>query len=219
MKRIIPEVIQTSAMDCGPACLASLLGGFGVTASYERLREACRTDVDGTSIDTIEEAAIQLGLGAEQNLVPADEVVRAEAAALPAIVIVREPSGSNHFIVVWSRRGSRLQVMDPAVGRRWLTAPQLVSDLYVHTMDLPAAVWRGWMDNDERTAPLRARLRELAIADGAQRVDRALADPTWRSIATLDAAARFVQQLVDAAAIGTRETTALLDAVIAAPSA
>lgn len=34
MKRLIPEVIQTSAMDCGPACLAALLGGYGVRASY-----------------------------------------------------------------------------------------------------------------------------------------------------------------------------------------
>jgi hypothetical protein len=52
---LIPEVIQTSAMDCGPAGLKALLGGFGIEASYGRLREACHTDVDGTSIDTIEE--------------------------------------------------------------------------------------------------------------------------------------------------------------------
>lgn len=52
-----PEVIQTSAMDCGPAALKCLLEGFGIPVSYGRRREACQTDVDGTSIDTIEDVA------------------------------------------------------------------------------------------------------------------------------------------------------------------
>ena len=59
------EVVQTSAMDCGPAALKCLLDGFGIHVSYGRLREACQTDVDGTCIDTIEETAVQLGLEAE----------------------------------------------------------------------------------------------------------------------------------------------------------
>src|SRR5262245_66135736 len=68
------EVVQTSAMDCGPAALQCRLEGFGIHVSYGRLREACQTDVDGTSIDTIEEAAVQLGLEAEQIMVPVDHL-------------------------------------------------------------------------------------------------------------------------------------------------
>ena len=34
--------------------------GFGISVSYGRLREACQTDVDGTSIDTLEDVAVQL---------------------------------------------------------------------------------------------------------------------------------------------------------------
>src|SRR5215813_4986131 len=105
-------------MDCGPACLSSLLAGHGVRASYERLREACQTDVDGTSIDTIEEAAIQLGLDATQNLVPVDHVLLDDAGVLPAIAVTRQPDGGNHFVVMWSQLAGRVQVMDPAVGRR-----------------------------------------------------------------------------------------------------
>ena len=82
------EVVQTSAMDCGPAALKCLLEGFSIPVSYGRLREACQTDVDGTSIDTIEEAAVQLGLEAEQVMVPVDHLFLPEAAALPAIVVV-----------------------------------------------------------------------------------------------------------------------------------
>ena len=84
MKRrfLIPEVIQSSAMDCGPASLKSLLEGFGISASYGRLREACQTDVDGTSIDKLEEAGVQLGLDAAQVMLPVDHLFLEEAEAL-----------------------------------------------------------------------------------------------------------------------------------------
>src|SRR5215813_9034511 len=106
------EVVQTSAMDCGPAALKCLLEGFGIHVSYGRLREACQTDVDGTSIDTLEEAAVQLGLEAEQIIVPVDHLLLPEAAALPAIVVVR---------LARRRHGRVVQVMDPATGRHWPT--------------------------------------------------------------------------------------------------
>src|ERR671923_1912833 len=72
---LVPEVVQTSAMDCGPAALKCLLEGFGIPVSYGRLREACQTDVDGTSIDTLEEVAQQLGLEAEQVMLPVDHLL------------------------------------------------------------------------------------------------------------------------------------------------
>jgi ATP-binding cassette subfamily B protein len=98
LRRIFaPEVVQTSAMDCGPAALKCLLEGFGVTASYGRLREACQTDVDGTSIDTLEVIAGQLGLDAEQQMVPVDHVLLDETDALPAIVVVRLPQRLHAF--------------------------------------------------------------------------------------------------------------------------
>ena len=114
---LVPEVVQTSAMDCGPAALKCLLEGFGIPVSYGRLREACQTDVDGTSIDTIEEVAVQLGLDAEQIMLPVDHLLVPEAEALPAIVVVVQPNGLTHFVVVWRRHGCFVQVMDPATGR------------------------------------------------------------------------------------------------------
>ena len=35
---LVPEVIQSSAMDCGPAALKAALDGFGIRTSYGRLR-------------------------------------------------------------------------------------------------------------------------------------------------------------------------------------
>ena len=80
----VPEVIQTSAMDCGPAALKALFGGFGAYLSYGRLREACQTDVDGTSIDTLEDVARMLGMEAAQLVLPADLVLLETSECLPA---------------------------------------------------------------------------------------------------------------------------------------
>lgn len=192
------EVVQTSAMDCGPATLKSILEGFGVPVSYGRLREACQTDVDGTSIDTIEDIAVQLGLQAEQVMLPVDHLLLPEAKALPAIVVVRLPSGLTHFVVVWNRIGKFLQVMDPSTGRRWPTWESFLSEIYIHSFPVPARSWREWAGSEGMLAPLRRRLRDLKIDESLsdQLVSTALADPGWRSMATLDAATRMVTSIV-----------------------
>src|SRR4029077_16812684 len=119
MKRrlLVPEVIQASAMDCGPASLKCILEGFGISVSYGRLREACQIDVDGTSIDTVAERSPQLGLDAEQVLSPPEHLFLGEAAMLPAIAMVRTANGFTHFVVVWNDVGRWAQVSDPAYGR------------------------------------------------------------------------------------------------------
>jgi ATP-binding cassette subfamily B protein len=197
---LAPEVIQTSAMDCGPATLKSLLEGFGVRASYGRLREACQIDLDGTSIDTLEEVAARLGLEAEQLLVPADFVLEPMARCLPAIVVVRHPSGLTHFLVIWRRHGPLFQVMDPATGRRWVTERQLAAELYHHRMAVPAADWREWAGTEEFLGVQRARLAGLGLSPAAagEILDAAVADRGWRSLAALDACVRMVRAVVDA---------------------
>src|SRR5205807_10552177 len=89
---LVPEVVQTSNMDCGPASLKCLLEGFGIPVSYSRLRDACQTGIDGTSIDTMEAVANQLGLEAEQIMLPADHLFLPEVEALPALVVVQLPN-------------------------------------------------------------------------------------------------------------------------------
>jgi len=160
---LIPEVVQTSSIDCGPACLNALLGGFGIYASYGRLREACQTGIEGTSIDTIE-LAQRLGLEAEQIVAPADHIALPEARILPAMTVVRLPSGLTHFVVIWRRYGQRLQIMDPATGRRWTTIGEFARELYAHEMAVPASSWREWAESDDFTAALTARIRQLGMS-------------------------------------------------------
>ncbi len=187
-------------MDCGPAALKALLEGFGIPVNYGRLREACQTGVDGTSIDTIEEVANQLGLQSEQIVLPADHVPLDEARALPAIAVVVLPNGVTHFVIVWRRFGNFVELMDPAVGRRWLSVPRFLADLYLHKQPVEAEDWREYAGSRDFLAPLRRRLHSLGIQDDHS-VMRALDDPTWQSLAALDAGVRMLASLADSRAI------------------
>src|SRR5258708_11222019 len=143
----VPEGVQASAMDCGPASLKCLAGGFGIPVSYGRLREACQTDVDGTSIDTMEEVAVQLGLEAEQIMAPADFVLLPEAKLLPAIAVVLRASKVTHFVVAWRGHGGLVQVMEPAIGRPSEPKAQFLSHLYIHPLSVPAKGWGTWAES------------------------------------------------------------------------
>jgi len=159
----IPEVVQTSAMDCGPAALKALFGGFDRYLSYGRLREACRTDVDGTSIDTLEVIAQQLGLGAVQSMLPADLLLLKSSVCLPAVVVIDLPDGGNHLVVLWRRHGPWLQVMDPACGRLWLPRRRLLDSLYIHEQPVPASACAEWCASAVFTAGIEERLRALHL--------------------------------------------------------
>jgi len=195
-----PEIVQTSAMDCGPAALTCLLEGFGIRASYGRLREACQTDLDGTSIDTLEEVARDAGLDAEQVLIPADHLLVPGCEPLPALLVVRLPSGATHFVVAWRRHGSLVQVMDPGTGRCWVSSRRLLAQAYVHETTVPASAWHEWARSAGFLDPLRRRLHAIGITGSAcaALLDEACADADWRALAALDAATRAVAAVVHA---------------------
>ena len=209
----VPEVVQTSEMDCGPASLKALLAGFGIYASYGRLREACQTSVDGTSIDTLEELAVQLGLDAEQVMLPVDHLLLDEAQALPALIVVRLPNGLTHFIVAWSINSRWVQIMDPGAGRRWMSRQRFLDEVFVHHFPVPAPAWREWAGTPNFLEPLHRRMRDLRLADKSITLltDQALTDPSWRGLAALDAAVRLTAALARANAVETgKEVEALI---------
>jgi ATP-binding cassette subfamily B protein len=195
---LVPEVVQTSAMDCGPACLKALLEGHGIPASYGRLREACHTDVDGTSIDTIETVAGELGLDARQVMVPVDHLLLREAALLPALVVVRQPNGMTHFVVAWRVSAGLVQVMDPATGRRWTSRREFERETHVHEMPIPIEAWIEWSRSDDFLGSLSRRLADLGVGArrAARMIEEAKAREGWRPLAALDAATRMVATVV-----------------------
>ena len=207
---LIPEVVQTSAMDCGPAALKALLAGFDIPVSYGRLREVCQTNVDGTSIDTLEDIANQLGLEAEQVMVPIDHFLLPDTHLLPAITVVTLANGMTHFVVLWRKHGKLVQLMDPGVGRRWLTQKQLSHKLFVHTQQVATEDWYEWASTEDFCQPLKQRLEALGIMQaGAQRLlQEALDTQRWQALAALDAATRMVTSLTSAKGLRPGEEAA-----------
>jgi ABC-type multidrug transport system fused ATPase/permease subunit len=214
----VPEIVQVSALDCGPAALGAALAGFGVAAPFERLREACHTGRDGTSIDAIEETAAAFGLEAEQVIVPADHLGVAAAGCAPAILVVLEPGGATHFVVLWRLHGRRAQVMDPAAGRRWPAVAALVGAAYRHRAIVPAAAWLAWARSDGLLRPLGAQLAALGMTPEERRrvLREAAAAGDWRALARLDAACRLTRRLVAGGAVRRGRDAAGLLAAMAA---
>jgi ATP-binding cassette subfamily B protein len=197
----VPEVVQTSAMDCGPASLKALFGGFGIYLSYGRLREACQTDVDGTSIDALEDVSQKLGLAVSQAIIPADFLLLEEAASLPAIVVVILPNGGTHFVVVWRVHGPFVQIMDPAVGRVWMDPRAFLRSLYIHEQEGPRAAWQEWSQSAAFTAVMQRRMRAVGVEP-----------KLWPNRAHLDAALRLVKSLIEAGSLKPgKEAGKLLD--------
>jgi ABC-type bacteriocin/lantibiotic exporter with double-glycine peptidase domain len=198
-----PEVIQTSAMDCGPAALCSLLAGFAVDADLARLRDACQSDLDGTSIDTLEEVARACGLDAKQVMLPLDHLFCGPRDPLPAIAVLREGQHGTHFAVLWRRVGRYVQVMDPAQGRLWKRASVLERQLHIHAQEIPAADYVAWFTGAESQSIQRERLRRLGgpPAAAAALLAEVAAKGSPMRIARFDAALRMVAELGAARAI------------------
>ncbi len=193
MKRfLVPEVIQTSVMDCGPASLKALFAGFGLYLSYGRLREACQTDVDGTSIDTLETMAQALGLYAAQLVMPSDLVLLPTSACLPAIAVMRLAGGATHFVVLWSTHGPLVQIMDPGAGRIWMHRRRFLDSLYIHEQMVTRDMWDEWSRSDVFAAGIESRMRALGVAPDS------LNAPMSEDRAHLDASLRLARTLCNA---------------------
>ena len=156
-----PEILQVSSMDCGVAAVSCLLSGYGVRCNYEWLREKCRTSVDGTSIDSIEDLCRELGVSLSQHIIPVDAVLNVMEGRYPLVAIVKRGTSLPHFVVVWNRVGQYLQVMDPAGGRRWMHFEDLKGDLFVHPLELPTESFRTWIKVSSLRDAIERRARAL----------------------------------------------------------
>jgi len=108
---------QMSLVECGAACVAMILGYYGHHTSMEEIRDRTGVGRDGLSALDLVQAARSYGLR-----------VRAIALQEPDLRDVRLPAivhwAFNHFLIVedWSERS--VGVVDPASGRRRMTAQE-----------------------------------------------------------------------------------------------
>lgn len=164
-------------MDCGPAALAALLSAHGIEANVDALRTVCATDVDGTSVDDLEEVAADLGLEAEQIVVPLEQVLACPEAHLPALVLTLTPDGYIHFVTAWRVRRRHVDLVDPAIGHRAVRRADFAREVLTHELVVGEEEWAEYALGHEAAAALTARLRAGgSSADAAtERYEAALA--------------------------------------------
>lgn len=113
-RRRVPEMRQMSAVECGAACLAMILNYYGRATSISKVQERCGVGRDGLSALAIVKAARQYGLRVRAVSLKHNDF---RFVTLPAIVHWE----FNHFVIVERWSSKRVDVVDPAVGRRRLT--------------------------------------------------------------------------------------------------
>jgi NHLM bacteriocin system ABC transporter peptidase/ATP-binding protein len=116
-----PVVPQMEEQDCGAACLAIVLGGFGRRISLHEARHACGVSRDGVSAAAVGRAAGAYGVDARGRRVTAREGERkSDQIAVPAMVLLDGP----HFVVFEGVRRGRVLVNDPSSGRYAMPADE-----------------------------------------------------------------------------------------------
>ncbi|MDX5340055.1 MAG: peptidase domain-containing ABC transporter [Cyclobacteriaceae bacterium] len=120
----IPVILQQASSDCGVACLASVIRYFGGERSIEYLRHLSGTAIQGTTVLGLVEAARQLGM--EGDAFRVKQMSYLDELEFPVILHVVIDQKLSHFVVCYGKKGEQYQLMDPALGARWLTEEELL---------------------------------------------------------------------------------------------
>lgn len=108
----VPLVLQYEMVECGAASLSMILRYYGRYLPLHILREACGVSRDGSNLLDIKQAGAYFGLEAKAARLSAEQVMNVQGF-FPCIAWWDH----NHFVVLQGRRGKRLLVVDPALGR------------------------------------------------------------------------------------------------------
>jgi ATP-binding cassette subfamily B protein len=119
----VPVVLQQASSDCGVACLSSVINFFGGYQSLEQLRVQSGTAIQGTTVLGLIESAKAAGMDADAFRV--DAFTRLDSLDGPAILHVVLEEKFSHYIVCYGLVPEGYVVMDPAIGERTLTGPEL----------------------------------------------------------------------------------------------
>lgn len=101
-----------SATECGAACLAMILSYHGRHTEVDETRHYCRAGRDGINAETIMTSARKFGLRTKAYSI--QDFADLRLISLPAIIHWK----FNHFVVLEKLNAKKIQIIDPALGRR-----------------------------------------------------------------------------------------------------
>ena len=140
-RRRVPLVLQTEAAECGLACLAMVLGYYGVITDLATLRRQYTISLKGMTLAVLSNVAQKAHLGTRAVRLEVGELGRLQ---MPAILHWE----LNHFVVLKSVQGKRAVIVDPAVGERRIGPEELSQKFTGVALEL----WPnpGFMPKDEK---------------------------------------------------------------------
>lgn len=108
------KIKQHDIKDCGAACLASIGNHYQVNLPIAKIRLLAQTDLRGTNVLGIVQAAEKMGFSAKGVKGTLESVPK---IPLPAIAHVVLKNQLHHFVVIYKVGKKYIEVMDPAFGR------------------------------------------------------------------------------------------------------
>ena len=164
--RRVHPLAQMSKVECGLTCLAMMLTYYGRKTSVSELRTRFSVGRDGASALGIVKAARNMGMRVKALSLQHTEMRR---ILLPAIVHWE----FNHFLIVERWSPKRVYVVDPAQGRRKLTAEEFDVGFTGIAISLePSANF------DRNTPPSPVSLRSYMV-QGIKQAPGALLQIVW----------------------------------------
>lgn len=160
MKKEI-KVRQHDNTDCAAACVASVCAYYGLRLPLLRIREACGTGPDGTSLQGIIDACGKLGMDAAGLRAREKNITDLQEAVKPVILHLKKKNGWLHYVVLYALDDSTATVMDPEDGE-------------IHRMK-PAELeeeWSGFIvalapsplfQKGDRRTPVLTRFKEILL--------------------------------------------------------
>ena len=162
-------ILQMTPSECGAACLAMVLTYYGHEMTISECRRHMQIGRDGLTARDISQAARELGLR-----------VRAFSLEPEALADVSMPAvvhwNFSHFMVIEGWSADSVRVVDPAVGRRRLSAEEFNAGFtgIVLTMEPGAAfqrkrsedklTWRTYLQNLLQTPGTKGFLFQILAA-------------------------------------------------------
>jgi ATP-binding cassette subfamily B protein RaxB len=118
LRRRVPVILQTEAAECGLACLAMVLGFYGVATDLSVLRSRHAISLKGTTLATLAQLAQDEKLGFRAVRLELDEL---HGLRMPAIL----HWDLNHYVVLVAVDGNRATIHDPDRGRCRISLAEL----------------------------------------------------------------------------------------------